>query len=132
MHLDHQLQRSNENMRESKDYIDKVMFKVPLSKLYKVIASCQFNEKGYFCPVLVQIMDSEVRREHANMEYLLQVWTRKGEMVFEKPLAQRVHSWNISNNKFIFQEQKDSKDIYVIRLCDDSLRQVGTSLAAPV
>ena len=53
------------------------------------------------------------------IKYLLQVWTDKGEMIFEKPLAKRVANWNISNNKFVFQETRDSQDVYVVRLCDD-------------
>ena len=65
-------------------------------------------------------MDPEVLRLNGNKEYLLQVWTRKGEMIFEKPLAKPVHNWNISDNKFTFHETKNSKDIYVIRLCNDN------------
>ena len=40
-------------------------------------------------------------------------------MIFEMPLVERVSNWNISDNKFIFQETKDSTEIYVVRLCDD-------------
>ena len=65
-------------------------------------------------------MDPEVLRLNGNKEYLLQVWTRKGEMIFEKPLAKPVHNWNISDNKFTFHETKNSPDIYVVRLCNDN------------
>ena len=43
--------------RNSKDFMKKVMYYVPLDKLYKVIASCQYTENSDFCPVLVKIVD---------------------------------------------------------------------------
>ena len=51
--------------------------------------------------------------------YLLQVWTKKGEMVFEKALQQPVCNWNISGNVFLFQEKTDSSDIFLLRLYKD-------------
>ena len=63
-----------------------VMFSVPLSKLYKVIGSCNYNEDALFCPVLVEIIDPEVLIKNGNLKFLLQVWGRQGDMLFEKPL----------------------------------------------
>ena len=37
--------------------MNKVMYSVPLNKLYQVMASCQYNEDSEFCPVLVKIVD---------------------------------------------------------------------------
>ena len=48
-----------------------VMFKVPLNKLYKLVASCYYNEFGNFCPVLVKIVDDKVLEENRGMEFLL-------------------------------------------------------------
>ena len=42
------------------------------------------------------------------MKYLLQIWTNLGEMIFEKPLAKAISNWNISDNKFVFQEAMNS------------------------
>ena len=47
------------------------MYSVPLDKLYKVIASCQYNENGVFCPVLVKIIDPTVLLNNKGREYLL-------------------------------------------------------------
>ena len=47
---------------------------------------------------------------------MLQVWTDEGELIFERALHKPVSNWNISEEKFIFQEDKDSEDIYVVRL----------------
>ncbi len=49
-------------MGSSKDFMNNVMFKVPLHELYKVIASCNYNEENYFCPVLVKIIDEQILR----------------------------------------------------------------------
>ena len=79
-----------------------VMNQAPLKKLYKVIASCNYNEDANFCPVLVQIIDKIILANNNLQPFLLQVWTKKGEMVFEMPLDYPVCNWNISNNKFVF------------------------------
>ena len=83
-HEQHQLQ--DNQCRTSKQFMKKVMYSVPLDKLYKVIASCQYNDHGEFCPVLCKIIDPTVLRNNNGMEYLLQVWSNRGDMVFEKPL----------------------------------------------
>ena len=43
--------------KTSKDFMNKVMYNVPLNRLYKVLASCQYNEGANYCPVLVKIID---------------------------------------------------------------------------
>ena len=37
--------------------LNEVMYKVPLNKLYKIIASCSDNYDIFYCPVIVQIID---------------------------------------------------------------------------
>lgn len=49
----------------------KVMYSVPLNKLYEVLASCQFNENADFCPVLVKIVDYKILEINENFPYLL-------------------------------------------------------------
>ena len=93
-----------------------VMFKVPLHELYNVIASCNYNANNYFCPVLVRIIDEMTLIKNDNYPYLLQVWTQKGEMVFERKLREPVSNWNISGDKLIFQEKHDSSTIWVVKL----------------
>lgn len=53
----------------------KVVYQVPLNKLYKIVASCLYEEGAQFCPVLVKIMDSEILKLSGGKEFLLQVWT---------------------------------------------------------
>ena len=47
-------------IRSAKEFMQNIQYKVPLKKLYKVLASCQYNEKGDFCPVLVEIKDPTI------------------------------------------------------------------------
>ena len=93
-----------------------VMYSVPLSKLYRVVASCQYNENGEFCPVLVEIVDEKILMMNDMRKYLLQVWDKRGDMIFEKSLRQPVCNWNISRNKFIFQETVNSREVFIVRL----------------
>ena len=42
--------------------MQKVMYQVPLDKLYQIVASCQFNDYEDFCPVLIKIIDPNILR----------------------------------------------------------------------
>lgn len=116
MHDDFNPMKQGNQCSNSKDFMKKVMYSVPLNKLYEVLASCQFNENADFCPVLVKIVDYKILEINENFPYLLQVWTKFGQMVFERSLHQPVSNWNISHDRFIFQESSDSPDIYVVHL----------------
>ena len=70
----------------SKKFLREVMFKVPLNKLYELVASCQYNEESDFCPVLVRVVNEKVREIIGGKRYLLQIWDTQGRMVFERPL----------------------------------------------
>ena len=109
----------NKQFKSSKQFMKEVMFTVPLDSLYTVLASCQYNEESYFCPVLVRIEDPEILRKNNNLRYLLQVWDRQGTMVFERSLRNPICNWNISGDHFLFQEEANSTAIYVVHLFRD-------------
>ena len=92
------------------------MYSVPLDKLYEVMASCQFSENSDFCPVLLKIKDEKVLLKNDFKPYLVQVWTKNGVMVFERSMEKPISNWNISHDKFIFQENPKEPVIYIVRL----------------
>ena len=92
------------------------MYSVPLNKLYEVVASCQYNEIADFCPVLIKIVNDEIYKVEDQHRFLLQVWSKFGDMVFERKLRLPISNWNISDDKFIFQENKDDPTVYVVKL----------------
>ena len=96
--------------------MNKVMYSVPLNKLYQVMASCQYNEDSEFCPVLVKIVDEDILRINLGKRFLLQVWSSKGDLIFERSLTKPISNWNISQDKFCFQESRHSSDIYIVKL----------------
>jgi len=93
-----------------------VMYSVPLDKLYEVMFSCQYNEDSEYCPIILKIIDDDIKRNNGGLEYLLQVWSSKGDLLFERPLEKPISNWNISKDKFIFQETRESPIIYIVRL----------------
>ena len=97
-----------------------VMYEVPLRKLYQPIASCQFNSDGKFCPVLVKINDETIKKNNGGLAYLIQIWTLKGELVYEKPLKKPVANWNMSDNHFMFLEDTNSTSVWLVKLFEDS------------
>jgi len=48
------------------------------------------------------------------------VWTKKGEMAFERKLRQPISNWNISGDKLIFQEKFDDPSVFIVKLFKDS------------
>ena len=106
-------------MKSAKEFLQTVQYKVPLKKLYKVLASCQYNESGLYCPVIVEIKDKTILQNNNMHPYLLQVWSIKGEMLFEKPLMKPVVNWNISKDRLMFIEEIDSTTFYLVKLFPD-------------
>ena len=51
--------------------------------------------------------------------FLLQVWTIKGEMIFEKPLMKPVVNWNMSKDRLMFVEEARSTTFYLVKLFED-------------
>ena len=51
-------------------------FKVPLDKLYKVLASCNYNVMNKYCPVLLEIEDETCLNKNGGKPFLLQVWDK--------------------------------------------------------
>ena len=96
-----------------------VEYAVPLKKLYKVVASCLFEEGAKFCPVLIKIENEDIKEKSGGSEFLLQVWTDTGEMVFERPLEQPPANWNISGNKLVYLEETNAKVIHIVKLFVD-------------
>ena len=52
-HMDNDPKTSHCN--KSSEFMNKVMYSMPLNQLYEVIASCNYDEKSNFCPVLIHI-----------------------------------------------------------------------------
>ena len=56
----------------AKDYMLKIGYAVPLKKLYKVVASCLYEEGANFCPVLIRIMNEDIKENiGGGIEFLL-------------------------------------------------------------
>ena len=97
----------------------KVMYKVPLNNLYQVMYCCLHEENADFCPVVVKIIDETILKENQNLPFLLQVWTKGGEMVFERPLQNPPTIWSISDNKLVYVEAENQKEITLAKLFKD-------------
>ena len=103
----------------AKDLMQRVMYQVPLSRLYSIVASCQFDENARFCPILVKINDETIRKNNGGRSFLLQVWNLQGEMAFEKPLEKPVSNWNISNDVLLYLEDISSTEVWMVKLFED-------------
>ena len=100
-------------------YQENVEFLVPLRKLYELLATCQHVEGSDYCGVLVRIIDSKVLEINKDRPYLLQVWQKGGRLIFEKPLKKPCVNWNITSDTFIFQEDQETAEIYLVTLKEE-------------
>ena len=89
---------------------------MPLNELYVIMASCNYFDNQVFCPVLIRMVDPTILELNFPNQYLLQVWSNKGEMVFERAMVKPVVNWNIVEDKFLFQEEAGKPEIFMVRL----------------
>ena len=66
--------------------------------LYKIIGTLVANNQQKFCPILLEISDSKlIKKENNPCKYLLQVWTQKGEMIYEQRMERAIRGWYMDN-----------------------------------
>lgn len=104
--------------------MEAVKYTVPLCELYKLMASCNFSMYNNYCPVLLKIMDTEIQIHNGRKKYLLQVWSIKGELVFERALHSPIVNWNIMDDVFLFQQTLGEEVLTLVRLYPDRQAQV--------
>ena len=59
------------NIKSAKEFMQEIQSKVPLKGLYKVIASCNYNENSHYCPVIIEIKDKTILRNNNMHPFLL-------------------------------------------------------------
>lgn len=97
-------------------------FNVSLEKLYKVESSCCYNEQSQFCPVVLKVGENLLGQDEFKNGYddpythLLQVWSKNGKLVFEHKLKQAPYSINMCGTDLVWQEEKETCDIYLLRM----------------
>ena len=72
-----------------------------------------------FCGTLVRIVDPQILEHNQGLPFLLQVWKRGGQLIFEKPLKRPVCNWNVIENKFLFQEDPNIPVVHMIHLYEE-------------
>jgi len=61
-------------------------------------------------------MDPKILEINEYRPYLLQIWKRGGQIIYEKSLDKPVCNWNITSDKFLFQEEPSSPEVTFISL----------------
>ena len=96
--------------------MEKVEYQVPLNKLYVIQAACRNTVDDKFCGILLHIIDEKTKAANQGMPYLLQIWRHGGVLIFEKPLSKPLYSWNMAQEKFLFQVDSEVAEVYLILL----------------
>jgi hypothetical protein len=81
-----------------------VSHQIPISDLYKLEKSWSNSEENIFCAVQIKIADTELQTRFIprSGRYLLQVWTKTGQLIYSKILEKQVHTCNINGNYLVF------------------------------
>lgn len=103
-HKENSLVNCLSELQTTRQYQQKVEFLIPLNDLYELMASCMHTEGSNFCGTLVKIVDPTILALNNGLPFLLQVWKRGGQLLFEKSMRRPVANWNIKKDKFLFQE----------------------------
>lgn len=97
------------------EFLNNIMIKIDLSKLYKIKDTCYYSQFMPFCPILLENTHIEGPKK-----YHLQVWDLKGNMIYE---AQKIFeeppvSWCITYEYFVYRpnekDQEKGQDCYFI------------------
>lgn len=105
--LDFFTKESNNNAGE---FFKQIMYQINLSDLYEIVDTCYYAQAMPYCPILVHCKQTE--------RYLLQVWNKSGDMVYEKILTQRPTAWCVTHQILVFKpheaDQSAKEDCYNI------------------
>lgn len=88
--------------------------------LYRVVGTCYLNEQMEYCPILVQINHTLLRKEY-DAEYLIQVWDRQGRKVYERPLKSKIRATIFGVEYFLFPF------VCLISFCLDAIKTWAVS-----
>ena len=73
--------------QNSVEFKDQIKYELPLDDIYEVKCSCLYDDAEKYCPVIVKIKDESLIKMNGKLPFLLQIWNRKGELIFERSLA---------------------------------------------
>ena len=101
-----------------REYREDVSLVVPLDEVMKIEKHCFDNNNFSICPILIKIQSPDVKEIYGDKNYLLQIWKKNGERIYQKALKKPVRVWNISqavsrNGDCCFLyvlDQEDEKD----------------------
>lgn len=109
-------------MESSREYFDAVSQGVNLNKLYKLEETLCDNRNSLFSLVLLKITDPDFLTLNGESEfhirycYLLQVWSNKGQLYYERKMVQKPCMMNIIGKVVIFKEETESNNIFIVKL----------------
>ena len=61
-----------------------IIYTVKISQLYEVVDSCVYDMNSVFCPVLLRIKNEKIKEQNNGFEFLLQIWSNRGALIYEK------------------------------------------------
>ena len=65
---------------------------------------------------MVRIVDEQILKQNNGKPFLLQVWSKLGNMVFERPMMEPCTNWNSSDNIFLFSEDSNCENVWLVKL----------------
>lgn len=122
-----------ENLTSDK-YMSEIETRVPLSDLYEIESTACYSENNKLCPVILKVKDKKLQTL-MDAKYLVQVWNRHKEMLYEVRLNEQVRREQmslISNTFVLFVTKNNSVSEYEVVRFDECGDQVTTVLTVQI
>ena len=87
-------------------------YKVPLNELYAVRSTCCSNELNLYCPIVLEITNTELQKLY-NGTFLIQIWNKQGELLFERTRNTTLKCMSQVGNFFVFKRSIDDQMVGV-------------------
>ncbi len=87
--------------------------------LYRIKSHCNYDpvssKTTEFSIFQVEIVNEELQRYYQG-RFILEIWNKSGERIFQKVLKDEITQWKLYNNTFLYKGAPESPLIYIIWL----------------
>ena len=97
---------------------------------YRIKAHCNYDPASSgttdYSVFQVEILDEKLRHFYKG-HFLLEVWSKQGERIFQKVLQEEIpeSQWELHNNVLVFKASSEAQHIYVMFLAERKMASVN-------
>eukprot|EP00347_Sterkiella_histriomuscorum_P010355 403376619 len=101
-----------------KQFLKNIQYNVEIQNLVKIVKTCYYHENMDFCAIIAEVVDEKVRKTLGE-RFILQVYNRKGKIVYQRYIKYDLISWGIFHSYFVYKldrREGDSHNLHIVWL----------------